>query len=170
MFKINNREGKSSWGKVIFAPEKIESSKINVATASWDVPFRVANFIYLWDKRYELDPDGNIVLPKWLPSSAPADFKIKFVQDSNLSIDQSGINCPYFDFNYNKIIYYDKDAFGKVDDVKGYVCFKDENDNFERSFFYGEAMMMGAIFAEDKESFDCVKNVAVDRLKIVNEV
>src|SRR3989344_1453259 len=170
-FKVNDRDGKDVWGKIIFAPEKIKSDKINVATASWNVPFRVANFVYLWDKRYELDYDPDFELPQWLSSSLPGDVKINFLQDSSLSSDMIEGDCPHFGSRltadgktYDKMIYYDKDATGK--DVKGYICFKDK----KRSFFYGKAMMMGAVFTDSKEEFDCVKKAAVNRFKIVNNV
>src|SRR3989344_9534744 len=45
-FTINDREGKTLWGKIIFAPGEIKNDKINVATASWDVPACSRN-IYL---------------------------------------------------------------------------------------------------------------------------
>ena len=49
-FEVNGRGGKNVWGKIIFAPKEIKASKINILTESWNVPFRVANFIYVWDE------------------------------------------------------------------------------------------------------------------------
>jgi len=169
-FMINDREGKNLWGKIIFSPKSVESDKINVATVSWDVPFRVANFIFIWDKRYLLDYDSDLELPEWVNPSASGDINIKFAHDSSLALSSSSsFDCSY-DFRtlnneeYDKVIYYDKNP--SDDDVRGYVCFKGK----EKSFFYGEAMMIGAIFSESKIEFDCVKDIAVDRLKIVNDI
>ncbi len=149
-FKINNRDGKSVWGKIIFGPEKIESQKINVATMSWDVPFRVANFVYLWDKSYTID--GNI---------PDIDFLDNFRRENEGDItfeEDNDFPCQ----NNKKIIYYKEiDGF-----YEGYVCFKDN----DKSEFFGEAMMLGAVFFDNKEDFECVKNITTDRLKIVNKL
>ncbi|MBI2508229.1 hypothetical protein HYV89_04725 [Candidatus Woesearchaeota archaeon] len=169
-FMINDREGKNLWGKIIFAPKNVKSDKINVATASWNAPFRVANFVYLWDKRYLLDYDSDLELPEWVNPSASGDINIKFARDSSLALSSSSsFDCSYNfrtsnNEEYDKVIYYDKNP--SDDDVRGYVCFKGK----EKSFFYGEAMMIGAIFSESKIEFDCVKDIAVDRLKIVNDI
>ena len=167
-FTINDREGKTLWGKIIFAPGEIKNDKINVATASWDVPFRAANFIYLWDKKYVLTgdiPDINF-LDNFKKDPSGGTGNIRFAPDSSLSISNK-IVCPDFSSSYEKIIYYDEDSSG---DFSGYVCFEDDDRERHRSFFYGEAMMIGAIFMDNVEDFECVKSIAVDRLKIVNDI
>ena len=169
-FTINDREGKTLWGKIIFAPGEIKNDKINVATASWDVPFRAANFIYLWDKKYVLTgdiPDINF-LNNFKKEDIGNTANIRFVDDPSLSDDYGTGECPNdFGFQHEKIIYYDEDSSG---DFSGYVCFEDDDRERHRSFFYGEAMMIGAIFMDNVEDFECVKSIAVDRLKIVNDI
>lgn len=166
-FTINDREGKTMWGKIVFAPQKIENDKINVATASWDVPFRVANFVYLWDKRYTLIgeiPDVDFLGNFQRSSTA----NIRFVDDPGLSDDYgTGVCSNDWGSQHEKVIYYKKNS---DDSYFGYICFFEENGDVRRSSFYGEAMMIGAIFVDDKNDFDCIKKIAVDRLKIVNEV
>lgn len=173
-FKINNREGKNLWGKIIFAPEKIKNKKVNVATMSWDVPFRVANFIFLWNKQYSLAQEGYIPDINFLDNfEKKRGVGILFNVDSSnsISLDPNNPNndiiCPDFSSQYDKIIYYDEDSSGNF---KGYVCFEDEDGIRYRSYFFGEAMMIGAMFVDNVENFECLKKIAIERLRIVNDI
>ena len=156
-FMINDREGKNLWGKIIFSPKSVESDKINVATASWNVPFRVANFVYIWDKKYNLlgdVPSVDVFSDRNLKNSDGE--KVNFIKSVN-----ENFKCIYASV---KTIYYDvNDGY-----YRGYICFKGKDDDPTK--FFGEAMMIGAILSEDKKDFDCVKSIAINRLKLVNEV
>ena len=169
-FTINDREGKTLWGKIIFAPGEIKNDKINVATASWDVPFRVANFIYLWDKKYVLTgdiPDINF-LNNFKKDPSGGTGNIRFADDPGLSDDYGTGPCSNdWGSQHEKIIYYKKNS---DDSYFGYICFFEENGDVQRSPFYGKAMMIGAMFVDNVEDFECVKSIAVDRLKIVNDI
>jgi len=165
-FKVNGRDGKRVWGKIIFSPEKIESQKINIATMSWDVPFRVANFVFLWDKQYTLIgeiPDVDL-LDNFQNSNTA---NIRFVDDPGLSDDYGTGECADFGDQHEKIIYYKKNL---DDSYVGYICFYKGEGEVQRSSFYGEAMMIGAMFVDGVEDFDCIKKIANDRLRIVADI
>jgi hypothetical protein len=149
-FIVNGREGKGVRGKIIFSPKEIKSNKVNIATRSWDIPFRAANFVYIWDNKYDIQEKVET------GSSLVDAIKGK---GERIVIDQffGGSGCPN---SGDKTIYYDDES------GDGYVCFKDGL----RVDFFGEAMMLGAIFNDDKETFECISNIAQDRIKIMHEV
>ncbi|MBI2105662.1 hypothetical protein HYT56_02375 [Candidatus Woesearchaeota archaeon] len=152
-FKINGETGKTVWDKIIFSPDKIEGSKINVATAPWNVPFRAANFIYIWDKKYNIRDDvgTGVELINNLKGSG-----------KNVLVSQ------YFDLKCNsgnkgeKVIHYNKDT------EEGYICFDGKDDNNPIKFF-GEAMLIGAVLS-DRDNFECAKNNADEKLNIMKKV
>ena len=58
VLNVNGKSGNSLKGKIVFAPNIVESDVFNITTQPWNVPFRVANFIYLWDEGYEFSRDA----------------------------------------------------------------------------------------------------------------
>ena len=152
-FKVNGEPGKTIWHKIIFSPDKIESSKINVATASWKVPFRVANFIYIFDEKYNIKDDVGINIGL-----------INNLKGSGKNV----LISPYFDGKCQngedgkKVIHYNKET------EEGYVCFDGKDDKSPVKFF-GEAMLIGAVLS-DKDNFECAKNKAEEKLNIMKKV
>lgn len=150
-FMINDREGKNLWGKIIFSPKSVESDKINVATVSWDVPFRVANFIFIWDKEYrinEIYETDSELIDKFKGAGEEIE-----IQEYNEGIDCKGAKKGI------KTIYYS-------DTGEGQVCFKGSNDPIK---FFGEAMMVGAVLS-DKDNYLCIKDAINMKLEIMRKV
>ena len=104
-----------------------------------------------------------------------SDAKYKFSGDTpdlkilNSIRDNNGKFVAFKNGNGNcngisgKKIYYTKDP--GLDEYSGTVCFDNEASNF-----YGEAMMIGAVLSDNKEYFDCAKNLANKRLNIMKDV
>ena len=156
-FKINGRDGKTFWDKIVFSPDLVEGEKIDVATFSWNVPFRAANFIYLWDRRYEFE-DAPINFDFFEPQKIKNKVeKVKFSKPVN-----SNFNCDFAEKD-TKTIYYDI----KEGEYQGYVCFNGKDDTPVK--FFGEAMMMGAIVT-DKDNFICAKELINKKLEIMKRV
>ncbi len=153
-FTVNNKEGKNLWGKIIFAPKEIKSDKVNVATMSWDVPFRAANFIYLWDRKYNFENPPNLDILRSIDSTNGDTIIFRFVDH----VDESPV-CS----EDGKIIYYIIEGGY----YHGYVCFAKNEESVK---FFGEAMMVGAIFTDDRDALICANKLAVNRLEIINEV
>ncbi len=147
-FGVNGEQGKKTWGKVIFAPEEIKSENINIATRSWDVPFRVGNFIYIWDKKYDIQGiSDNIFFDKLKGEGEVVNF-IPFTTESGCS-------------GTGKNIYYKKVG----DDYYGYVCFDSRKVNF-----YGEAMLLGTVFVEDPDEFECLNHIIEKKFQVISDV
>ena len=143
-FEVNGKGSKKVWGKIIFAPNEIKASKINILTESWDLPFRVANFIYIWDGRK-------------FPNGIENFEELNGVQRDPSRIDDLG--C---DGNGGKVIYYDEIGDGEY---IGKVCFDKKGE-----VFYGKAMLLGAVVSEDYETFSCLSEIAKDRFNLMEEV
>ena len=141
-FEVNGKGGTKVWGKIIFAPKEIETNKIKILTESWNVPFRVGNFIYIWDENEVGDIEN-------------------FESLNGVQKDPSRIgNLPCSD--NTKQIYYD-DFNG---DYIGKVCFGDGNGEV----FYGKALLLGAILTEDYETFSCLNEIAKDKFNLMEEI
>tara|TARA_Y100000034_G_scaffold107695_1_gene137484 strand:- start:343 stop:1224 length:882 start_codon:yes stop_codon:yes gene_type:complete len=141
-FEVNGKGGTKVWGKIIFAPKEIETNKIKILTESWNVPFRVANFIYIWDEN-ELGDIEN------------------FNSLNGVQKDPSRIgNFPCS--GNDKQIYYDETSEG---DYIGKVCFDKKGE-----VFYGKALLLGAILTDDYETFSCLNEIAKERFNLMEEV
>jgi len=155
VLNVNGKSGNSLKGKIVFAPNIVESDVFNIATQPWNVPFRVANFIYLWDEGYEFSGDApEIDLIEELRGNGE---KIVFALDNNAGCANSG-NL--------KTIYYTHDE--DLDDYLGYVCFEGQRSSPVR--FYGKAMLIGAVLSDTSNNFECVKSGIQKRLEVVNDI
>lgn len=158
-FRINGKGEKKVWGKIIFAPKEIKSSHINIFTESWNVPFRVANFIYIWDRGYDLQGAPSEI--KEIEGLNDVNGK-KVRMERNPSLIDSTIPCPSIVNVDGKVIYYDETDLG---DYIGKICFKEGSE-----VFFGKAMLLGAIFSEDYEDYKCLSEVAKKRFNIMEKV
>ena len=159
-FEVNGVGGKKIWDKVIFAPKEIKSNEVNIATRSWNIPFRAANFIFIWgNQRYNLvGNSGGFEVPENFESSNGENVNFELI--GNLAGEYSEIRCPS---NDGKVIKYERSE--ELEDFGGKVCFGGDGE-----VFYGEAMMLGAVLSETKEEFSCVKEVIQSRLDVMKSV
>ena len=154
---VNGKSGSNLHGKAIFSPNIIDSNFVNIATESWNVPFRVANVIYVWKNKYNLMgtvPDINI-----FQDLKGEGEKVIFRYFTESVDDCTGTG------NLKTIVY---DYNSELDDYQGYVCFNGDKSNPIN--FYGKAMMIGAVFSSSEENFNCVQNGMEKRLEIMNSV
>lgn len=172
--------------RVTFAPDLIKSKTRKMITWSldWRVPFRVTNFLYVTSpevKYYIVDDDDVTnedsiadqlfnLLPDKLDkelivnvnsASGEGNYKVKFVfftpLPRSLSSNFDDVNAIYVNG--------DLDGYGTIEFFEG-----NNLQSKGTSKYLKKEMLIGAVFAEDKEIYDCQVKKAKEILGRVAEV
>ncbi|MBU2640008.1 MAG: hypothetical protein KKG75_04890 [Nanoarchaeota archaeon] len=153
---INKKAGKSLKGKVVFAPSELKSNSFSLFTLDWNVPFKVTNFIFLTDKKYNFEG----VIPLGLLEKIPSNIDIIDPYGEEISFEESeNGNC--MDNSGKKIFYKKQDTLGEY---YGKICFDETVYTF-----VGDAMIFAAIFS-DENNFKCLKDYAEIKARDVAEI
>ena len=181
-----------------FSPSLIKSGRNTLSAWSygWSVPYRVTNFLYITspDIRYIIvDDDGDLAekLDEILPpnyiekggkkrllmnkekvtdaSSIINDgnnYKIKLIYVNALGI--SNLHSSFKDADISAI-----NIMGDMNE--GYIDFYEKTGPLiltkkPSSGYIGKASLLGAVFSDNKDSYECSMNRALDRLKTVSEI
>ena len=161
-----NKGGKFLYDNIVFAPKKLDSSEFLLFTKSWNVPYRVDNFIFMTDKvrKYKLRGSDipNLDFPDEFrefvepligdPIAKIINFKKSggCTADLDSSSDDDIVNICYQ---------------GDGEEMHGTIYGKD-GDNWEVDF-YGEAMIYAAIFGDQ---LGCLEPLLDEKLQIMSNV
>ena len=184
----------------IFTPSIIESNKLITWTVDWSLPYRVTNLLYLTSPRVRyifVGENGCIAsdtcFAKKVFNSTPDEVRKELIE----SVDVSGIRDKGDD--QVRIILFDSSNFINTNDLipphlgsmnkgtltalnvdgdedKGTLEFFDvhfedgEFINKETSYYIREPALLGAIFADDIDIYNCVMEDAFKKLNIVSQI
>ena len=161
-----------SANKIIFGADNIKGTQFNVWSVNWKYPFGIDNFYYLSSISNRYYIIGNSELTD-LDSSEhiPARFNAGAIAEDEI---QEKLNA---NFDFIKIVSFSRET-GQPDStyIEAIDCGEEKEDSMCRGMvhfkdktlpFYGKAMMYGAIFADDADSYECAYNNAMQRLKAV---
>jgi len=164
---VGYRSGKNLYDNLVFSPEELNGNEFLLMTKSWNVPYKVDNFIFISDKNRKFFLDGDV--PDGLIDNLPDDFKVLFNTlkgNANKIVNfvSSGSKCDNT-VNGNEInINYQKDS---SDNFYGTICGKDSKGTSWALDFYGDAMIYAAIFGDQ---FDCLYPLMEEKFKIMRDV
>lgn len=171
----------------VFAPYSIKSNKMITWTLDWNLPYRVTNFLYLTSPniRYilvgddDLARDMNKTMPKELNKELVKvselweienenDDKVRFVF-FNINVDNSVIQ------EFKKMKDEDVTALkvGTNGEIGTIEFFEKEGNIFSAkgtSYYLKKPSLIGAVFTDDVEMYNCVMNNAFKKLNIVTEI
>ena len=174
----------------VFAPSKIKSNKMLTWTLAWNLPYRVTNFLYLTSPniRYILIGDNDLAreinktLPKELNKELvkPIPTEINTIKNKN----DHKVRFVFFDTNIENSVISEFDEMSSddltalkvydADEDKGTIEFyKKGSTGFMlkgKSHYLKKPSLIGAIFTDNIEMYDCTVNNAFKKLKIVTEV
>ncbi len=177
--------------KIIFAPDFLDSGKAFAWSLDWRLPFRAANFLFLMnpsDKYFMVMDSGNTKsrnLFKRLNKSLPGDVSLSVISPS----DVSDI-VPLEDVKY-RFVFLDvsigspfglSEEFAKKDVSVVYVNSVDKSVTFyekdkqrldfsaDTSLYAGDPAVFAAVFAHDKDMFECGLKKGFSRLAVVAEI
>ena len=170
---------------IIFSPALIKGEKYLSMTLQWNVPFKVTNFVYLThpEVRYIFVENGLDIVYTNVLSKIPDKMKYPegIIEVGNTEVDKDKNNYKvrfiYFGENSNPttnpnniILPNTKDYdITKLEVLSDKINFYRKNknnwDDIGGSSYLDDEMLLGAIFSEDKETYECVVGRAFELLR-----
>ena len=177
--------------KIIFAPGLLNGGKAVAWSLDWKIPFRAANFLFLMNPadRYFFVMDSSnsrsrdlfarlnrslpsdvplsVISPDDIPNIAPSEgLRYRFVFLDAPSSSPFGLQESFKNIDVS-VVY--------VNSVDKAVTFylKDKNHlsfSADSSLFLGDPGIFAAVFADDKDMFECGMKKAFGRLSVVSSV
>ena len=157
--------------RVVFSPDLIKGRQLITYNLDWSVPYRVTNFLYLTspEVRYILVGDAEDLdndLPDVINKEVVYDinnienininnYKVKFIFKENNNPSQN-------DFPDLKE---EISAINILDDQ--YISFYNDGEWSDSVRYYDTASLLGAIFAEDQEQYECAMKKAFEKFNVV---
>ncbi|MBI2647083.1 hypothetical protein HYW99_01280 [Candidatus Woesearchaeota archaeon] len=179
---------------ILFAPSLVKGDKLITQTLAFSVPYRAVNLLYMTSSkvRYIIIANSNNNLAKTINKSLPSDlkkefyeppippirnennYKVRFIvfDDTQLSrIDVTNLQkMPDSDVTALKVIPDNGDA------EKGTVEFYRKSESYspsapkEKKKYLKKSSLIGAIYSDTKEAYECNMNNVFSRLKLVTEI
>jgi len=166
-------------GMNVFAPSTLDSNNIISMTLDWSIPFKVTNFVYLTNPRirYVLVGDNFAKdIHDSLPSEMNKDYYNNFNSIENKNDEEVRIvffdQVPGFPSSLEEVKVTALKVSGDKD--KGSVEFFDVEDNKfvnkGTSYYLKEETLLGAIFSDDIQIYECVMENVFEKLNVVSQV
>jgi hypothetical protein len=177
--------------KIIFASDFLEQGSAIAWSSDWNLPFRAANFLFLRDPRakYFLVMDSSNTrsrnLFRDLNKSLPSDVSLSIISPSEIPNVIPEANTKY------RFAFLDtpsappfglSEDFSRADVSVVYINSIDKSVSFfekrkrslsfsgESSLYAGKPAIFAAIFAHDKDMFECGMKNAFARLSVVSDI
>ncbi len=179
---------------VMFAPLEVSGRDLVTWAYSWDVPFKVMNFLYIANPRtrFVIIGQDSDSLFKQINATLPGDFFVSYYDtfdldeiqnlndditkfifvNSNINSDDVFLIHEYFQGHNNKATILHISGTKSSGNLGFYENHKlpAEFNTRKDSSYSGMASLMGAMFSDTKGYFDCNMKKALRRFNYVNEV
>lgn len=172
---------------ILFAPGLIKGDRIITQTLAFSAPYRAANLLYMTNDRVRYVIIGDNEIAKEVNKSLPSDlrknfyksvpsaiknennYKVRFIISEN--IDETKIDIKKFE----KIPDSDVTAVKVSGDLsKGEVEFyqkdKDKFSKIAESRYITKSSLIGAVYSDTLETYECNMQNAFSRLNLVTKV
>jgi len=167
------------FGMNIFAPSSIVGESLISHTLSWNVPYKVTNLLYLTDPKIRYVFISDDIVKELYGSLPPEINKEHYNNFKDIEIN---------DEREIRIIFsgQDPDFMSKMEEVKvtalkidgdkeiGSIEFFEVEDNkFVSkgiSYYLGKNSLIGAIFSDNFENYECVMEGIFEKLNVVSQV
>lgn len=179
---------------IVFTPDLIKGTRLVTWTLPWDIPYRVTNFLYLTSPqvRYifydtiSLIDDVEKLLPpekitvddeeynvmfrqKIRPSNDLNNYKVKFVILGNTEPSPTDLNI-FSNMEDEDVTAIKIDGTMELGTISFYKKLGSVWDSDGSSPYLRKAALVAAIFAEDREMYECAMQNAFNRMKVVTDV
>lgn len=165
----------------VFTPSVLEGNSLISMSLEWSVPYRVTNFIYLTNPRirYVFVADNSDTLSKKIFDIMPEDIRDDQIHNKVVDImneDDDEVRIIFFNRpeEFPDSLIGEKVTALKVDEISGTLeFFEAENNNFVNkgmSYYIEDSTLIGAIFTDDFEIYECTMKNAFEKLNIVSQV
>jgi len=180
------RVGRASRGlqdKIVFAPDVIRGTRLHTWALSFDVPFKVTNFLYLTSPQVRYIVMGSGDLFDQLHEKIPAELGFEFYgsgasfSDKNnyrvkivyVGVDVNNDHAAIFT-SKSKVTAVKIPASGSSDQITFYEKSGDVWVSKGTSNYVYLESIIAAIFSQDKEMYECGMEKAFKRLNTIAEV
>lgn len=171
----------------VFAPSKIESNKLMTWTLDWNTPYRVTNFLYLTSPNVRHILVGSDSLAYEVNKSMPKELNKEWIKPGDIGTvkdkNDAKVRFVFFDTDVDNSVLseFSKMRIGDVtalkvvgDEDTGTVEFFEKKGSvFESkgtSSYLRLPSLVGAVFTEDFEMYNCVMENAFKKLNIVTQI
>jgi len=166
--------------RIIFSQQKFKGKKLHVFTKAWKLPFEITNFYYLSDpktKIFLVYDSGTKTFVEDINKTIPARFRAEAVLSSTINSKLS-LLLNSKDYDTIKVAFFTSSVpasqqNSKIKKIKfeaedkGEVTFLTEGKS---SSYLSREMLIGAIFAENYDDYDCARKRAIKKAKAVYEL
>ena len=164
----------------VFAPSVLEGNSIISMTLGWNVPYKISNLVYLTNPNIRYVFVGNSEFSRnifnLIPDEAKKDIYNEINEITNKNDGQVIIvffdQNPEFPENLNNNPVTALKVTGNED--KGTLeFFNSENNKFVSrgtSYYLRGPTLLGAVFSDDLDNYDCVMENVFEKLNVVSQV
>jgi len=168
------------WQLSLFSPAALETDKLLLLSFGWDMPYRIANFVYLTspDARYIFI--GNSYFARKMFEKMRGKARIDGFTNVQAIEDENDVAVRIIFFGQSPEIpeSLKSSAITSLmvdgDENSGIIEFFDLVDGkFEprgKSYYFGEASLFGAVFSENIGMYTCNMEKAFNKLKIISRI
>ncbi len=165
---------------IVFAPSETEGSFLIAWAFDFNIPHHITNFLFITspDKRYVfLDPSNSQEVQR-IYDLIPSHVRKQKFSTQHFSVDgssetrivffssagmpsgiqhdvQDGISAIRVDTSSNKVYFYERTDSGIVE---------------KEADYFGDAMLLGAVFSQDFEDYECNVRKIIKKINVVNRV
>ncbi|HJN56360.1 MAG: hypothetical protein QF436_03165 [Candidatus Woesearchaeota archaeon] len=170
----------------VFAPSVLEGPRIISMTLDLSMPYRITNIIYLTSPKYKyvfIGDEEAGQMRAMMPNEAFSDYfltlgdadyegesKIRFVFFDNSIKDNSKLPADYVSIPDDDVTALN--VKGNLD--SGTIeFFEKRNDRFvksDSSSYIGRETLLGAVFTDKKELYECIMSNIFEKLNIVTQI
>ncbi|MAG91433.1 hypothetical protein CMO83_02055 [Candidatus Woesearchaeota archaeon] len=171
---------------ILFAPSSVKGSKLITQTRGFNIPYKSANLLFMTSQQARYILTGNSDFAKEINKSLPKDLGKEFHESIPTTTNQNNYKVKFILFDNLNVNSIDISHFDKMpdldvtaikingDDEKGTIEFFQKDDGLwvskGNSAYIGEAALLGAIYSDTKELFECNMQNAYNRLELVTDV
>lgn len=172
---------------ILFAPNLIKGDKLVTQTMGFSLPYKITNLLYMTSPQVRYIIIGNSEFAREINKSLPSELKKEFYKQipeiKNLNnykirfivfedFDVEGIDLT----NLEKMPDADVTAIKVIGDInKGEIKFYEKDGSSwsfppETSLYFGKPSLIGAIYSDTLENYECNMQNVFSRLSLVTQV
>ncbi len=167
-FSDSNIEGKSYKNAIVFGPDKLTSLKFITWTETWELPYKISNFLYIIDSGIKylfiydnLYYDKAFDLYENIPDFVNKEINLTpgLKQENTFYVFVTEQEPNFVQYNYSIWI-------KPLGDFHGEVNFPDGN----QTHYLGDATLYGAIFSNNYKKYNCIIKKAFENYIYITDI
>lgn len=169
---------------ILFAPSLIKGDRLITQTLAFSLPYRATNLLYITSDKLRYIIIGDSEFAEEINKSLPTELKKEFYPSStsvrnlnNYKVRFVVFENPMIDFPLALQNMQDSDVTAlhiSGDSKKGSIDFYGKNSNIWQlkgsSFYIGKQALIGAVYSDTNESYECNMKHVFARLKLITKI